>query len=219
MPHTQAGVLKKQLYHNGSNELTGSNSRAFSDIWKVYSKSSDSFYVMYQNKNGKVRYTPLYIHTLSFINNRHLTKSQVFLRDNPDPEKLETVSDKLKWYRINSGLLQRDVAKVIEVDRTTYSRYEENVLEAYPLDKLSKAAELFGIDVTFLLDDFNLFLYNGQGKQIKGLRKSMNLTQSQFAKCIETPLGTLKKWEQDNANIPKTSFQKLLQLQNALHNV
>ena len=174
---------------------------------------------MYQNKNGKVRYAPLYIHSLSFINNRHLTKSQVFLHDNPDPEKLETVSDKLKWYRINSGFLQRDVAKVMEVDRTTYSRYEDNVLDAYPLDKLSKAAELFGIDVTSLLDDFNLFLYNGQGKQIKGLRRSMKLTQSQFAKIIETPLGTLKKWEQDNANIPKTSFQKLLQLQKALHNV
>lgn len=214
----RADVLRKQRYRNGSYELTGSNPRAFSDIWKVYSKLNDNFYVMYHNKNGKVRYVPLYIDSLSFINNRHLTKSQVFLHNNPDPEKLETVSDKLKWYRINSGLLQRDVAKVMEVDRTTYSRYEDNVLDAYPLDKLSKAAKLFGIDVTSLLDDFNLFLYNGQGKQIKGLRKSMKLTQSQFAQSIGTPLGTLKKWEQDNANIPKTSFQKFLQLHNALHN-
>ena len=84
--------------------------------------------------------------------------------ENPNPNRLESVSDKLKWYRIQNGLLQRDVAKVMEVDRTTYSRYEENVLEAYPLDKLAKAAELFGIDVTALLDDYNLFLYHGQGQ-------------------------------------------------------
>ncbi len=174
---------------------------------------------MYQNKNGNIRYAPLYIHSFSFINNRHLTKSQIFLHENPSPEKLETVSNKLKWYRINNGLLQSEVAKAMEVDRTTYSRYEDNVLSAYPLDKLSKAAELFKINVSLLLDDYNTFLYNGQGKQIKGLRKSMKLTQSQFAKYIKTPLGTLKKWEQDNANIPKTSFQKLLQLQKALHNV
>ncbi len=58
--------------------------------------------------------------------------------ENPNPNRLESVSDKLKWYRIQNGLLQRDVAKVMEVDRTTYSRYEENVLEAYPLDKLQK---------------------------------------------------------------------------------
>ncbi|MCM1226857.1 MAG: helix-turn-helix domain-containing protein [Clostridium sp.] len=132
-----------------------------------------------------------------------MTKAQCFLYDNPNPEKLESVSDKLKWYRINNGLLQRDIAKVMEVDRTTYSRYEENVLEAYPLDKLAKAAELFQIDVTALLDDYNLFLYHGQGHQIKKLRKSMKLTQSEFAKYIGVPLGTPKKWEQDRGNIHK----------------
>jgi len=174
---------------------------------------------MYQRQNGKIRYSPLFIQTIRFINNRHLTKSQEFLCDNPYPEKLETVSDKLKWYRINCGFLQSEVAKVMEIDRTTYSRYEDNIIEAYPLNKLSKAAELFQIDISLLLDEYNAFLYNGQGKKIKGLRKLMNLTQSQFAKQIETPLGTLKKWEQNNANIPKKAFQKLLQLENALHNV
>lgn len=214
----QADVLKKQLYLNGSDKLKGSNERAFSNVWKIHSKIGDSFYIMYQNKNGCVRYAPLYIQTLRFINKRHLTKSQVFLLNNPAPERLETVSDKLKWYRINCGILQRDAAKAMGIDRTTYSRYEDNVLDAYPLDKLSKAAELFKIDISLLLDDYNTFLYNGQGKQIKGLRKSMKLTQSQFAQSIGTPLGTFKKWEQDNTNIPKTAFQKLLQLQNALHN-
>lgn len=134
--------------------------------------------------------------------------------ENPNPNRLESVSDKLKWYRIQNGLLQRDVAKVMEVDRTTYSRYEENVLEAYPLDKLAKAAELFGIDVTALLDDYNLFLYHGQGRQIKELRKSMKLTQSEFAKYISVPLGTLKKWEPERACIQKKTFEKLLQLKN-----
>ncbi len=199
--------------------MTGSKTRAFSNVWKIHSKVSDNFYVMYQNDNGNVRYAPLFIQTLRFINNCHLTKSKIFLSENPVPEQLETVSDKLKWYRINSGLLQRDVARAIGVDRTTYSRYEENVLECYPLDKLSKAAELFKIDVSLLLDDYNTFIYNGQGKQIKGLRKSMKLTQSQFAKYIKTPLGTLKKWEQNKVSIQKKTFEKLSELFNALHNV
>ena len=104
------------------------------------------------------------------LNHRHLTKSMIFLYENPNPEKLDNVSNKLKWYRINNGLLQRDVAKVMGIDRTTYSRYEENVLEAYPLDKLSKAASIFNINITNLLDDYNSFLYHGQGRQIKELR-------------------------------------------------
>lgn len=149
------------------------------------------------------------------IGNRHLTKVQQYLYDHPDPERLTTISDKLKWYRIQRGYLQHDVAKTMGVNRTTYSHYEENELDAYPLDKLSKAADLFGIPVTALLDDFNLFLYNGQGKQIKGLRKSMRLTQSQFAEYLGISLGTLKNWEQDRVCIQKTTFEKLSALLNA----
>ncbi len=136
----------------------------------------------------------------------------MFLFENPNPEKLVTVSDKLKWYRVNNGLLQRDVAIAMGVDRTTYSRYEENVLEAYPLDKLAKAAELFQVDVTVLLDEYNLFLYYGQGQQIKRLRKSLKLTQCEFAKYMGVPLGTLKKWEQNRGNMQKKTFHRILEI-------
>lgn len=156
----------------------------------------------------------MYIHTFRFLTNRHLTQAQTFLYENPNPEKLVTVSDKLKWYRCQNGLLQRDVAKVMEVDRTTYSRYEENVLDSYPLDKLTKAAKCFQIDVTALLDEYNLFLYQGQGQQIKGLRKSLKLTQSDFAKYMGVALGTLKKWEQNRVCMQKSMFENLFQLQN-----
>lgn len=154
-------------------------------------------------------YAPLFIHSFRFLTNRHLTKAQSFLFENPDPEKLVAVSDKLKWHRYQNGLLQSQVARAMEVDRTTYSRYEENVLEAYPLDKITKAAELFQVDVTALLDEYNLFLYHGQGQQIKRLRKSMKLTQSEFAKYIGVPLGTLKKWEQNRGNMQKRMFEQL----------
>ena len=66
------------------------------------------------------------------MTNRHLRNAQVFLCENPDPQSLDTVSDKLKWYRYQNGLQQSNMAKIMEVDRTTYSRYEENVLKAYP---------------------------------------------------------------------------------------
>lgn len=164
----------------------------FSHVWKIHRKISENFYVLYRFHKGSVMYAPLYIHSFRFLTNRHLTKAQMYLYENPNPETLATVSDKLKWYRYQNGLLQSQVAKVIGVNRTTYSHYEENALESYPLDKLSKAAKLFGIEVTALLDEYNLFLYHGQGTQIKRLRKSMKLTQSQFAKCLDTPLGTLK---------------------------
>lgn len=132
-------------------------------VWKVFKKVVNNLYILYKFDSGRTVYAPLYIHTFKFLSNRHLRNAQDFLCANPNPQTLDTVSDKLKWYRYQNGLQQSDMAKIIEVDRTTYSRYEENVLEAYPLDKLENAAKRFGIDITELLDEYNLFLYRGQG--------------------------------------------------------
>ena len=180
--------------------------------WKIHKKVNDVFYILYKTDNGTVTYSPLYIHTFRFLSNRHLSGAQKFLYENPDPDKLATVSDKLKWYRYQNGLLQSDVAKAMEIDRTTYSRYEENVLDAYPLDKLEKASELFKTNVTSLLDEYNLFLYNGQGEQIKRLRKSLNLTQSEFAGRLNVSLKTVQRWEQDKVRIQKGTFERLKEL-------
>ena len=136
----------------------------------------------------------------------------MFLFENSYPDKLATVSDKLKWYRYQNWLLQSNVAKAMAIDRTTYSRYEENVLDAYPLDKLEKAAGLFKTDVTSLLDEYNLFLYNGQGGQIKRLRQSLNLTRSEFAGRLNISLKTLQRWEQDKVRIQKGTFERLKEL-------
>ena len=180
--------------------------------WKTYKKLNDVFYILYKSENGTLVYSPFYIHSFRFLNNQHLTVAQKFLYENPDPDKLTTVSDKLKWYRYQNGLLQSDVAKAMEIDRTTYSRYEENILDAYPLDKLEKASELFKTDVTSLLDEYNLFLYKGQGEQIKRLRQSLNLTQSEFAGRLNVSLKTVQRWEQDKVRIQKGTFERLKEM-------
>lgn len=140
-----------------------------------------------------------------------MRNAQDFLCVNPDPQALDTVSDKLKWYRYQNGLQQSDMAKIMEVDRTTYSRYEENVLEAYPLDKLKKAAVYFGIDITEWLDKYNLFLYRGQGEQIKGLRKSLGLTQAEFARQFGVSIQKVRNWEEEKVRISRGMFEKLSQ--------
>ncbi|MCH5349621.1 MAG: helix-turn-helix domain-containing protein [Oscillospiraceae bacterium] len=157
-------------------------------------------------------YSPFYIHIFRFLSNRHLSGAQKFLYENPDPDKLAAVSNKLKWYRYQNGLLQSDVAKAMEIDRSTYSQYEEKVLDAYPLDKLEKAAAFFGIDVTSLLDEYNLFLYKGQGEQINRLRQSLHLTQSEFAGRLNVSLKAVQRWEQDKVRIQKGTFKRLKEM-------
>lgn len=157
------------------------------------------------------------MHLFHFINNCHLPNVQTFLNNTPNPDELSTVSDKLKWYHYKNGLLQSEVAKIMSIARTTYSRYEQTILESYPLDKLTKVAEYFKIDVTDLLDEYNLFLYKGQGEKIKRLRKSLKLTQSELAQNIAVSLGTFKKWEQNKVRITKASYLKLIEILNNIY--
>ena len=52
--------------------------------------------------------------------------------------------------RIDRGLTQKEVAKVINVKQNTYSQYEIGVLN-YPLDVVIKLAEFYGTSVDYLV--------------------------------------------------------------------
>ena len=77
------------------------------------------------------------------------------------------------------------------------------------MDKLKKLANLFGVNIKKLLDDYNLFLYNGQGKQIKALRKGLGLTIPEFAKLYNTTPNTVRNWENNKVIIFKSSWERL----------
>ena len=88
-------------------------------------------------------------------------------------------------------------------------RYEENVLSVYPIDKIILLAKLYKVDVCDLLDDYNKFLYNDQGKQIKKLRKRLSLTQLKMAELLNVGHSTLKQWEYNKANMTQENYLKI----------
>lgn len=49
---------------------------------------------------------------------------------------------------------------------------------------MEKTAELFSVSVTELLDEFNLFLYRGQGRQIREMRENRRMIQAEFARRL-----------------------------------
>lgn len=61
------------------------------------------------------------------------------------------VSQKLKELRLQNNLTQENVAKVIQVSRVVYNRYENNQREI-PLELLCKLADFYGVSVDYLLD-------------------------------------------------------------------
>ena len=179
--------------------------------YRIKQKISDAMIMLYKYENGEVSHKLLYSHVAS-INKRNCDDNNLsFLLAYPDATGLKTVGDKLKWYRLKHDLMQKECASVMQIDRGTYSAYEENVVDAYPLDKLQMIADYYHIDITKLLDDYNLFLLNDQGQQVRALRQEMHMTRNTFAEQYHISVDTIKNWEMNRTRMAKQSFAKLFE--------
>ena len=167
-----------------------------------------NWYILTNHTPDVAKQYPLYIESFKYSTPHHLVESEKFNILYPDLSTITSTADKLRWYRYKHSLLQKDVALIIGVDRTTYSRYETNENDFYPIEHINKLSELYDVPITELLDDYNLFLYNDQGEQIRAIRQGLGLTQSAYAKMLGVPLGTLKKWEQNRVRIFKSTWDK-----------
>ena len=74
-----------------------------------------------------VSYAPLYIHSFRLVQPHTLVEAEKFNLVYTDPTQIDNIADKLRWYRYQHGLLQRDVADYAGLDRSTYSGYENTV--------------------------------------------------------------------------------------------
>lgn len=167
--------------------------------------------IMTRNTPEAVKYAPLYVHSFQLVQPHMLAEAEKFNIRYTEPSQISNTPDKLRWYRYRHGLRQRDVADRIGIDRSTYSGYEEGGRSHYPIEIMARLAELFSVPVTELLDEFNQFLYYGQGEQIKKMRMDKGMTQKEYAGWLGVPLGTLKRWERNKVTISKNTWEHLRQ--------
>lgn len=154
---------------------------------------------------------PMYIHTIRLLKPRNNREGEKFNLLYTNPAEITNVSDKLKYYRYQKSLYQSDVANYVGMDRGTYSGYEENARDYYPPEMMDKISALFEIDVYELLDDYNRFLYDGQGQQIKAIRKQLQITQKDLAIMMNVDLYKVKRWEQNKVRMFKYTWKKLFE--------
>ena len=83
-----------------------------------------------------VSYAPLYIHSFRLVQPHTLVEAEKFNLIYTDPTQIDNIADKLRWYRYQHGLLQRDVADYAGLDRSTYSGYENTRRDYYPIEKM-----------------------------------------------------------------------------------
>lgn len=183
-------------------------SPSYGPEWRLFGHLGSHSFLMVQNISGEIKFAPLFIHSFPLLTSHHLLGSEEFYLRFPDPSEITEIADKLKWHRFQKALSQREVAALIGVDRSTYIHYEEKGRDHYPIENMEKLSALFGVPVISLLDDYNLFLYNNQGKQIHEKRTRLHMTQKQYAKHLGIPLARLKEWEQNRVRIFKNTWER-----------
>lgn len=121
--------------------------------------------------HGNVAFAPFDIYSFHFVQPHLMVDAEKFNIRYAYPSQIDNTTDELRWYRHNKGLLQKDVADYTGIYCKTYCRYETGGVDYYPIEVMQKIAGLFSVPVTELLDDYSLFLYYGQGQQIRAMRQ------------------------------------------------
>ena len=165
-------------------------------------------YVLAANVAGTLKVAPLQILKFPVVLPHKFLDAEKFNLRFSDASEITEIADKLRWYRYQKGLRQRDAADYAGIDRSTYIHYEEAGRDFYPKEHMEKLAELFEVPLEDLLDDYNLFLLRGQGEQIKAIRQRLGLTQKVYAAQLGVPLQKFKRWEQGNVQIFKSTWEK-----------
>lgn len=175
--------------------------------WQVWQQENDHLFVLYRTFFGSVAYAPFYILRFPFYKVINVPQTKWYLERTEHPEQLISIADKLRYYRCKKRLFQSEVADYAGINESTYISYESGDRDYYPIDKLRRIANLLEVDILELLDDYNRFLYDGQGEQIRKLRKSMGLTQYQFGKLYGVSAGAIKRWESGKVRVSKGMWE------------
>lgn len=176
--------------------------------WRVFAQFSENNYLMCRTVDGIVRYAPLCIHSFRLIAPRKLLEAQIFNQRYHSYEEIQNVPDRLRWCRHHFGLMQSEVAIAIGCSRGQYIDLETGCVDHYPKIIVDRLAELYHVPPDDLLDEYNRFLYQGQGKLLQACRDKLGLQKKPFAHWLGIDPNLLRAWESEKKRVSKQSWEK-----------
>ena len=107
----------------------------------------------------------------------------------------------LKKIRKEFNITQEELAKILEIDRTTYNHYENNYI-TIPIKHLILLSNYLKISIDFIFgfndnikgnyNDADINIFKGR---LKEFRKSNNLTQKELANKLNTTQAVIANYE------------------------
>lgn len=127
---------------------------------------------------------------------------------------------KLKDLRDLYELTQEDIAKVLNVARSTYNQYEQQY-DIIPIKHLNTLCNHFKISFDYVFDFTQLKRYKDEineidtkisGKRLKELRKEVKLTQDKLAKKLNIANTIISEYERGHYPISTATLYSLSNL-------
>ena len=127
---------------------------------------------------------------------------------------------KLKDLRDLYELTQEDVAKILNVARSTYNQYEQQY-DIIPIKHLNTLVNHFKISFDYVFDFTELKRYKDEineidtkisGKRLKELRKEVKLTQDKLAKKLNIANTIISEYERGHYPISTATLYSLSNL-------
>lgn len=118
------------------------------------------------------------------------------------------LKERLLNIRDEAELNQEDMAEILKVSQSNYSRWE-NGKELIPLSKLNLLCNHFKVNIDYVIgisrnskcDKKYEFNNIGIGKRLKEFRNSNNITQVELAKILNTTQSTISAYESGKTTI------------------
>lgn len=101
------------------------NHEPFGTKWSMFCRLKVRSYVLAANVAGTLKVAPLQILKFPVVLPHKFLDAEKFNLRFSDASEITEIADKLRWYRYQKGLRQRDAADYAGIDRSTYIHYEE----------------------------------------------------------------------------------------------
>ncbi len=100
------------------------------------------------------------------------------------------------------------MAQAVGISRSAYINLEIGAVDHCSRKVADRLAAFYGIGIETLLDDYNLFLYRGQGSEILKLRQQVRMGKKPFARSLGVSDSSLRDWEAERKRVSRKSWER-----------
>ena len=180
----------------------------FKAKWQLFLTLGPFMCLMKKYLFSKIRFSPLIIHSVKVV------IPALFWEDinegirSENYDEMITAGERLRWFRVQRKLSQGQLAKLAGMELRRYKRFENGRIKYFPRNELQRLAKILNVSCNDLVDDYMLFIYSGQKRQLKSRREALGMTVEAYAKHLHVDPLDYRTWESGTVRISRRTWEK-----------